>query len=76
MYFISMGAFLAAGLVNVIGTVSSIVEQYPDFSTRVRFEDIPAYVVDEARRLALDSTGCIFAAANHPGGTLALNTAD
>ncbi|WP_415913641.1 MmgE/PrpD family protein [Paraburkholderia sp. J63] len=50
--------------------MSTLVEQLADFSTGTRFEDIPASVVDEARRLILDSIGCAFAAVDHPRGRI------
>lgn len=52
--------------------MNTIIEQLADFSAHTRFEDIPDPVVQEAKRLVLDSIGCAFAAINHPKGHLGI----
>lgn len=44
----------------------SITRQMADFVTGLRFEDIPADAVREARRFLLDSVGCALAAVHRP----------
>ncbi|MFT3721872.1 MmgE/PrpD family protein [Pseudorhodoferax sp.] len=52
--------------------MSTIIEQLAAFSTGTRFEDLPAAVVDEVKRLVLDSIGCAFAAVEHPKGRIGI----
>ena len=53
--------------------MSTIIEQLAAFSTSTRFEDLPTAVVDEAKRLVLDSIGCAFAAVDHPRGRIGID---
>lgn len=50
--------------------MSTIIEKLADFSVNTAFEDIPAHVVEESKRLILDSIGCAFAAVDHPKGRI------
>lgn len=43
-----------------------------DFITKIRFQDIPKKVVEEAKRLLLDSIGCAVAGLNTEKGKIAL----
>ncbi|KAF1038714.1 MAG: hypothetical protein GAK33_02050 [Burkholderia lata] len=52
--------------------MTTIVEQLANFSTNTLFDDIPAPVVEEAKRLVLDSIGCALAAASHPKGHIGI----
>ncbi|MGE4239835.1 MmgE/PrpD family protein [Ramlibacter sp.] len=51
----------------------SIVEQLASFSTDVRYENLPAPVAQEAKRLLLDSLGCALAAIDHPKGRIGID---
>lgn len=46
----------------------TIIEQISEFAFSSSFETLPDFVVQECRRLALDSIGCALAATDHPKG--------
>lgn len=52
--------------------MTTIIEQLASFSTETRFEDLPPAVVDECKRLVLDSLGCALAATEHPKGSIGI----
>jgi 2-methylcitrate dehydratase PrpD len=52
--------------------MTRIVEQLANFGVNTRFEDLPAPVAEEARRLVLDSIGCALAAVDHPRGRIGI----
>ncbi|WP_108064783.1 MmgE/PrpD family protein [Burkholderia sp. LA-2-3-30-S1-D2] len=41
--------------------MKTIVEQLASFANDMRFEDLPETIVDESKRLLLDSFGCALA---------------
>lgn len=51
----------------------TIVEQLADFTRRTRFQGLPGDVVDEVKRLLLDSIGCALAAVHSPKGSIAID---
>ncbi|WP_326536592.1 MmgE/PrpD family protein [Pseudorhodoferax sp.] len=51
----------------------TLIEQLAAFSTDTRFDDIPAAVVHEAKRLVLDSLGCALAAVDNPKGRIGID---
>jgi len=52
--------------------MGTIIEQLAGFSAGTRFEDIPAAIVEESKRLVLDSIGCALAAIDHPKGRIGI----
>lgn len=52
--------------------MTTLVEQLARFATYTRFEDIPADVVQEAKRLVLDSLGCALAGTDNPKGRIGI----
>jgi 2-methylcitrate dehydratase PrpD len=52
--------------------MSTIIEQLADFSCNTKFEDIPDAVVDESKRLVLDSLGCALAGIDNPKGRIGI----
>jgi 2-methylcitrate dehydratase PrpD len=53
--------------------METIIEQLAGFSAGTRFEDLPTPVVEEVKRLVLDSIGCAFAAVEHPKGRIGID---
>ena len=52
--------------------MATIIEQLARFATDTRFEDLPADVVDESKRILVDSLGCALAATDHPKGRIGI----
>ncbi len=50
----------------------TIIEQLADFTTEADFSRLPAVVVDECKRLVLDSLGCALAAVDEPKGRIGI----
>jgi len=46
----------------------TIVQQLADFTTDCRFAELPPGVVEESKRIVLDSIGCAMAGIDHPKG--------
>lgn len=53
--------------------MGTIIEQLAGFSAGTRFEDIPAAIVEESKRLVLDSFGCALAAVGEPKGRIGID---
>jgi len=51
---------------------STIVERLADFTARTRFDTLPAPVVDECKRIVLDSLGVALAAIDEPKGRIGI----
>lgn len=52
---------------------NTLVETLADFSVGTRFEQLPASVVEESKRIVLDSMGCALAAVNEPKGRIGID---
>ncbi|SAL54689.1 MmgE/PrpD [Caballeronia udeis] len=52
--------------------MSNVTRKFADFTTSLRFEDLPADVVHEAKRMILDVIGCGLGGINHEIGRIAL----
>jgi 2-methylcitrate dehydratase PrpD len=50
----------------------TIVEQLADFTTLSDFGELPSAVVEECKRLVLDSIGCALAGTEHPKGKIGI----
>jgi 2-methylcitrate dehydratase PrpD len=50
----------------------TIAEQLADFTANADFTSLPAEVVNESKRLVLDSLGCGLAAVGHPKGRIGI----
>ncbi len=50
----------------------TLINQLSAFAVNTRFDDLPAEVVDETKRLILDSLGCALAAIEHPKGRIGI----
>ncbi|HYF16752.1 MAG TPA: MmgE/PrpD family protein [Ramlibacter sp.] len=48
----------------------TIVARLAEFTHRTRFDELPALVVDECKRIVLDSIGCALAALEEPKGRI------
>ena len=55
--------------------MTTLVETFAAFAAGTRFEDLPVEVVEESKRLLLDSIGCALAGVSHPKGTIAIEYA-
>src|SRR5438093_5648046 len=55
--------------------MTTLVETFAAFAAGTRFEDLPVEVVEESKRLLLDSIGCALAGVRHPKGTIAIEYA-
>ncbi len=55
--------------------MGNITNELADFVTRIRFDDIPSHVVNETKRVMLDSIGCGFAGLSTQKGMLAVRMA-
>jgi 2-methylcitrate dehydratase PrpD len=51
---------------------NTIIERLASFSAHTRFEQLPAAVVEESKRILLDSIGCALAAVNEPKGRIGI----
>lgn len=55
--------------------MTTTLEKLVDFSTALRFEDLPAEVVGESKRMLLDSIGCALGALGTEKGRIAIKVA-
>jgi 2-methylcitrate dehydratase PrpD len=55
--------------------MSTLIETFANFAAETRFEALPPEVVEESKRLLLDSLGCALAGLSHPKGTIAVDYA-
>ena len=55
--------------------MSTIVDALAGFTAETRFEDLPASVVMESKRILLDSIGCALGGLSHPKGTIGVQYA-
>jgi 2-methylcitrate dehydratase PrpD len=53
----------------------TIVEALAAFATETQFEDLPPHVVEESKRILLDSIGCALGGLSHPKGTIGVEVA-
>lgn len=51
---------------------NTLIEQLASFSRNTAFEQIPAFAVEECKRLVLDSIGCALAAVHEPKGRIGI----
>jgi 2-methylcitrate dehydratase PrpD len=56
--------------------MTSLTQTLADFTVQTRFEDLPAPVVHETKRLLLDTIGCALGAVDTPSGKIALDYVD
>ncbi|MFB9123476.1 MmgE/PrpD family protein [Paraburkholderia dipogonis] len=54
---------------------NTLIEQLADFSARTDFDQLPRAVVDECKRILLDSIGCAVAAIGEPKGRIGIDYA-
>jgi 2-methylcitrate dehydratase PrpD len=52
--------------------MATLIEQLAAFAHDTRYEDLPPAVVEESKRLVLDSFGCALAAADNPKGRIGI----
>ena len=52
--------------------MTTLIETLADFAATTRYEDLPANVAEESRRLLLDSIGCAIGGLSHSRGEIAL----
>jgi 2-methylcitrate dehydratase PrpD len=52
---------------------STIVETLADFTTDTQFADLPEIVVEESKRVLLDSVGCALGGVEHPKGRIGID---
>jgi len=52
--------------------IKTIVQQLADFATGVDFAELPVAVVEESKRILLDSIGCALAGTEHPKGRIGI----
>jgi len=57
---------------EIAASPTSIISSIAKVASSVRFEDLPAAVIDESKRLVLDSIGCALAGATSDKGKAAL----
>ncbi|GAA4353737.1 MmgE/PrpD family protein [Variovorax defluvii] len=55
--------------------MANIVDALADFSANTQFEQLPANVVQESKRLLIDSIGCALGGLSHPKGTIGVQYA-
>jgi 2-methylcitrate dehydratase PrpD len=55
--------------------MGTIVETLAGFASNTRFEDLPAVVVEESKRLLVDSIGCALGGLSHPKGVIGVEYA-
>lgn len=53
----------------------TIVEALAGFTTETRFEDLPPSVIEESKRILIDSIGCALGGLSHPKGTIGVQYA-
>ena len=53
----------------------TVVELLSEFTTATRFEDLPETVVQESKRLLVDSIGCALGGLGHPKGAIGVKYA-
>ena len=53
----------------------TLIEALAGFTTETRFEELPASVVEESKRLLLDAIGCALGGLSHPKGTIGVQYA-
>jgi 2-methylcitrate dehydratase PrpD len=51
---------------------NTIIEQLAEFTARSEFPHLPGAVVEECKRIVLDSIGCALAAVDHPKGRIGI----
>jgi len=55
--------------------MTTLIETLADFAATTRYDDLPASVAEECRRLLLDSVGCALGGLSHSRGEIALQYA-
>jgi 2-methylcitrate dehydratase PrpD len=55
--------------------LATLIQTLAEFATSTRYEDLPANVAEESRRLLLDAIGCALGGLSHPRGAIALEYA-
>jgi len=55
--------------------MSTLIEALADFTADARYEDLPAHVVEESKRVLLDSIGCTLGGLSHSKGTIGIEYA-
>lgn len=55
--------------------METIVDALAEFTSGVRFEDLPLKVVEESKRLLIDSIGCALGGLSHSKGSIAIDYA-
>src|SRR5437868_12733300 len=55
--------------------MTTLIETFAAFAADTRFEALPAEVVEESKRLLLDSLGCALGGLSHPKGTIGVDYA-
>ncbi len=55
--------------------MTTVIQKLADFAYHTKFEDLPAEVVSESKRILLDSTGCALASLNSDKGKIAMEFA-
>jgi 2-methylcitrate dehydratase PrpD len=55
--------------------LATLIETLADFAAATKFEDLPAPVVEESKRLLIDSLGCGLGGHSHPKGTIGVEYA-
>jgi 2-methylcitrate dehydratase PrpD len=59
----------------MLNPIDSLTQELARFAVEVKFEDIPVAVVDEAKRIILDSFGCAIAGLDTDKGKISINLA-
>src|SRR4051812_37082915 len=52
---------------------ASLIEQLAEFTVHTNYDGLPPAVVDETKRILLDSIGCAVAAVDHPKGRIGID---
>lgn len=55
--------------------MATIIDTLADFTTQVRFDQLPPHVIDESKRVLLDSIGCGLGGLSHSKGTIGVEYA-
>lgn len=53
----------------------NLIESLAGFTVETRFEDLPPHVVEESKRILIDSIGCALGGLSHPKGTIGVQYA-
>jgi 2-methylcitrate dehydratase PrpD len=53
--------------------IKTIVQQLADFTAHCSYAQLPAEVVEETKRIMLDSIGCALAGTEHPKGKIGID---